>query len=131
MRNVLIATLLAGCAGSANYWVDYAPMRGTTTQSKEAATQRAVVAITDAGREIESSDAATGIVLSRWFSGDGFGGDQTRFRVRVTFADGSYEVAVLCQRQNAATPGWNDDCDPNKRPRFAVETAAKVEAALR
>ncbi len=132
MRTILLAAVLTACTGSANYWTAYHPVSGHTTQDKAGAVQHAVIAITDAGREVESSDGATGIVLSKWFSGDGFSGDDTRFRVRVVVGDdGRYDIAALCQRKSVVTSAWGDDCDADKRPRFVVETVGKVEAALR
>ena len=130
-KRLILMAALAGCAGSTNYWNPYTPVRATTTQPKAAAVQKAVVAMTDAGREIESSDGATGIVLSKWWSGDGFGGDQNRFRVRVSVDDaGGYEIAALCQTNNASNAGWSDDCDKTKRPQFVLDIVTKVDAAM-
>lgn len=133
MRNIIVAAALAltACTGSTNYWNAYTPVRAKTTQPKNAAVQRAVVAITDAGREIESSDAATGIVISKWWSGDGFGGESNRFRIRVTFDDtGAYEIVALCQGK--VSSGWEEsNCEPNKRPQFVLDTVAKVDASLK
>ena len=123
---------MIGCTGGANYWIDYRPLSGSSTKPRSDVVQKSVIAITDAGREIESSDATSGIVLSRWFGGDGFAPDDTRFRIRVSVSDtGSYDIASLCQRKSAMTSAWEDGCDPAKRPRFVVETIAKIEQALR
>lgn len=119
---------LAACTGSTNYWNAYRPVSGTTSNAN--AVQAAVVAITDAGKEVESSD--NGIVLSKWFSGDGFGGDQNRFRVRVTVNANAYEVAALCQAKKPGSGGaWSEECDATKRPQFVLDVVARIEAGLR
>lgn len=133
MRAILMAAAITGCTGSPNYWVPYTPIQASSAQPKNTAVQKAVIAVTDAGREIETSDATTGIVLTKWFSGDGFGGGETRFRIRVTFDEAAkYEIVSLCQRKSAATSAWSDGCDDEtKRPRFVVDTMTRVDAALR
>lgn len=131
MRTALIAVALAACTGSSNYWVTYQPRKGTITQPKADAVQHAVSVLTDAGKDIESSDATSGVVLSKWFTGDGIGSDSQRFRVRVTINDsGSYEVVALCQGKSPYTSAWNECEEQAKRPRFVVETVSKIEAAL-
>jgi len=129
----LAASLILGaCMGSSNYWMPYQPARGSSPQPRPTQVQRAVIAISDAGRELESTDSATGVVLTKWFSSDGFGGDQTRFRVRVIIDEqGGYDVAALCQTKNAATPGWSDECDRTKRPRFVLKLITQLDAALK
>lgn len=127
-RLVLIAALTA-CAGSPNYWNAYTPVRAQTKLDRDSATQRAVIAITDAGREVESNDA--GVILTKWFSGDGFGGGENRFRVRVIVSTGSYEVGALCQIKSPTTSAWGEGCDETKRPQFVLDTIAKIDAALR
>lgn len=133
---VLMALVLvvAACTGSSNYWVTYAPLNGKSAVPKAALVQKAVIAITDAGKEIESSDGTSGIVLSKWFQGDGMMSDDNRFRVRVTVDDtGAYTVAGLCQAKKAGSSSWEDTClegNENKRPRFVVELVAKIEASL-
>ena len=128
----MLAALL-GCTGSPNYWNAYTPMHAQMANtSRPAAVQRAVIALTDAGREIESSDVSTGIVLSRWWSGDGFGHDDTRFRVRVIFDESTgYTVEALCQRKGMTSGDFTDQCDDAKRPQFVLDVMAKVDTALR
>lgn len=124
------ALVAAACTGSKNYWHPYSPATGQTTKTNAQAVQQAVVALTDAGRDVESSDAETGIVLSKWFSGDGFGGGNNRFRIRVTIADGAYTVMAMCQAKDPMSGGWEDTCDAGKRPQFVLDAVAKVEAGL-
>jgi hypothetical protein len=131
MKKILIALTLTACAGSANYWKPYQPAHGTTTATRADAVQKATIAITDAGEEVETSDAATGIVLSKWFSGDGMMSRDTRFRIRVVIGEAGYDVAALCQRK-ANTPtsnGWGDDCG-DKRPAFVLDAMTRVQKAL-
>ncbi len=132
-RIVLALGLAAGCVNSPNYYVAYAPVTGTTTKTRPAAVQRAVIALTDAGREVESSDATTGIVLSKWFTSDAalVGGD-VRFRVRIVFDESNgFEVEALCSRKDGSA--WTEDCadSDDKRPRFVVDLVAKVAKKLR
>lgn len=131
----VVAVLVAACTGSTNYWIPYTAARGSTQLDRGPAVQAAVVAITDAGREVESSDAASGTVMSKWFSGDGFGQDLTRFRIRVTFSDGgAYEIVALCQGKDTgplSSGGWKDCEEKDKRPRFVADVLTKVEANLR
>jgi hypothetical protein len=116
----LVALLiLVSCTSSPNYWNPYTPIRAQTKLDRDAAVQRAVIAITDAGREVESS--TDGIVLSKWFAGDGFG-DGQRFRVRVVLTGSDYEIAALCQPECLET---------QKRPQFVLETMKKIDAGLR
>lgn len=126
---------LIGCVNSPNYWTTYTPRNGTSSKTKPAAIQQAVIAITDAGQEIESSDATTGIVISKWFSGDGIASNETRFRLRVTIAeDLSFQVDALCQRRETLNESkWEacDDADGAKRPRFVIDDVAKIEAAMK
>ena len=129
MRGILILTMLAGCTGSPNYWRAYTPMHGTTSAERASAVQKVTIAVTDAGKEIESSDATTGIVLTKWFSGDGFGQDQSRFRIRVVFDEAKgYDVVALCQSKDGGD--WKDGCG-DKRPQFVLDAMAKVDGALR
>lgn len=129
-RLILAAALATACTGSKNYWNPYTPIKAQTSLSKEAAIQKAVIAITDAGKEIESSDASTGIVISKWFGSPDFGANDTRFRVRVTYADSAYEIVALCQSK--ATGDWKDEgCEPAKRPQFVLDVVAKVDTALK
>lgn len=131
MRNITItALLLTACTSSPNYHVEYAPRSGTMTASKADGVQRAVIAITDAGREVESSDASSGIVLSKWFQSDsGLMGD-VRYRVRVVLGDSNYQVAALCQRKAASTSSWEGCDDTGKMPRFVVELVDRVATGL-
>lgn len=136
VRTILITAALAGCTGSPNYWVTYSAARGEVKAPRAAVIQSAVVAVTDAGREVESSDTASGIVLTKWFSGDGFGSDQNRFRIRVTVAEsGAYEVVALCQGKDTSMTNhgaWIDCTEvPNSRPRFVVDLVARVDENLR
>lgn len=135
MKRIILMAALAGCTGSANYWVHYQPTRGTTSQPKATVVQRAIVAITDVGREVETSDAASGIVISKWFSGDGFGQDTNRFRVRVTVQDdGAYEVVASCQAKDTgpmSDGGWKDNCEPTKRPAFVADVMRKIDTAMK
>lgn len=127
---LLLLTALAGCTGSPNYWNPYTPVRAKTELTRETAIQKAVIAITDAGREIESSDANTGIVISRWFGSKDFAADDTRFRVRVTYADAAYEIVALCQSK--VSGDWKDEgCEPAKRPQYVLDVVMKVDAALK
>lgn len=131
MKRLMMIAALTGCTGSTNYWNPYTPIRAQTTADRNTAVQKAVIAITDAGREIESSDATTGIVISKWWSGDGFGGENNRFRIRVTFdAQSGYEIVALCQGKIAS--GWEEsNCERDKRPQFVLDTIKRVDAALR
>jgi len=139
MRNLILMTaILTACTGSPNYHRPYTPIHATHRHSRPAAVQRAVIAITDAGREIESSDATTGIVLSKWFSGDGALAGDNRHRIRVLFDEtNGYTIEALCQSKNAdmiGGGGW-EDCPKNDgqeiRPQFVLDTVGSVNAALR
>jgi hypothetical protein len=130
MRIVAVIVMLtAGCTGSTNYWNPYTPIQAQTKLDKDAAVQKAVIAITDAGKEVESSDA--GVVLTKWFSGDGFGGDQNRFRIRVVVQQASYGIEALCQSKAGSSGAWNDNCDGSKRPQFVLDTMNRIDAALK
>ena len=133
MRTLALAMLLAiGCTGSSNYWIAYKPVAGDSTQPKATIVQRAIVALTDAGRDVETSDVTTGIVLSKWFAPDGMFSDEQRHRIRVTIDDaGHYEVVALCNRKKINGSGWEECGNPDTRPRFVVETVEKISASLR
>ena len=134
LTKTLIALLFAAaaaCTSSPNYHVNYAPQSGTTTASKPDSVQRAVIAITDAGREVESSDASTGIVLTKWFRGDGVAADQNRYRIRVVLSDTTYQVAALCQVKGAFSGAWEDCSGQDKMPRFVVELVDKIAGSLK
>ncbi len=132
MGIVLVAACLAACAGSQNYHRAYEPTEGTTKHERAKAVQKVVIAITDAGREVEESDATTGIVLSKWFSGDGFGQDQSRYRIRVVLDEASgYEIAALCQGKSSTSSAWNECEADDLRPQFVLDTMARVDEALR
>jgi hypothetical protein len=131
-RLLLVLVMIAGCTGSSNYWITYSPPHGSTSLQKGPAVQAAVVAITDVGKEVESSDAASGLVLSKWFSSDGFGGAGSRFRVRVAIGEtGSYDIVALCQSKDPMTSAWRDCEEQGKRPRFVAEVLTAVEMSLR
>lgn len=116
MRTLLILATATACTGSSNYWVTYQPRHAAKTTTA----QKAKIAITDAGREVESSDE--GVVLTKWFRGDGFPND-VQFQVRIVIAPDGYDIAALCKRDSG------DDCG-GKRPRFVLDTIAKIEAGL-
>ena len=109
------------------------PVHATTTRTRPSAVQRAVIAITDAGKEVESSDATTGIVMSKWFSPDGFGGDDNRFRIRVVFDESNgYEIEALCQLKDSMSKTWGEDgCDAKLRPQFVLDLVARIDRELR
>lgn len=132
MRTLTIpALLLTACTSSPNYHVNYAPQSGTMTASKGDGVQRAVIAITDAGKEVESSDGGSGIVLSKWFQSDGFGADDVRYRIRVVLGDASYQVAAMCQRKSAMTSSWSEDCtSDDTRPRYVVDLVNQIAVSL-
>jgi hypothetical protein len=129
---IFFSLVCVGCTGSPNYWNPYSPVNAQTKASTRGdAVQRAVIALTDAGREIESSDVETGIVLSKWYSSDGAFTSDTRFRVRVVFAEsGAYQIDALCQSK-ASGGDWKDECTEGKRPQHVIDTIAKVDLALR
>jgi hypothetical protein len=130
MRAILIsAALMAACTSSPNYHRAYTPRTVATQLDKDAATQRAVIAITDAGREVESTDA--GVVLSKWFSGEGFMSNLTQYRLRVIVAAGSYQIAALCQAHMNEGDPWKQCEDDTKRPQFILDALTKLEAALK
>ncbi|HVJ27912.1 MAG TPA: hypothetical protein VM493_10240 [Vicinamibacterales bacterium] len=128
-RILLIAATMTACTGSPNYWRTYTPIEGQTQLDERAATQRAVIAVTDTGREIESSDA--GVVLTKWFTGSGFGSDQQRFRIRVTIQPGAYEISALCQGKDSMTGAWNECEEQSKRPQFVLDTMSRIDGALK
>lgn len=135
-KSLLMTTLLAACTSSPSYWIAFTPHAGHAS-SKEAAMQKATIAITDAGREIESSDPAMGIILTKWFSGTGMVDDQNRFRIRVLVqTDGSYEISGMCQRMTIDTKHWEQPPDGHcgnegKFPRFVVELTDKLDVSMR
>ena len=122
MRKVAVLVVLASCFSAANKWAPYRPRTGTAGPD---AIKRAMIAMTDAGEEIETHEE--GLVVSKWFSGSD---PDEHFRIRVTVDEAArYEVAALCQYKDPAHGGWVD-CG-QKMPRFILDTMAKVEAALR
>ncbi len=135
----MILALVSGCTGTANYWVPYAPMRGTTTRTRPAVIQRATIAITDAGYSVESSDATAGILLSKWFHGDGFMQGENRYRLRIILDEANgYEIEAMCQTTAGSTGPFDDHKDftncgdtAGEMPRFVVDAVAKVDVALR
>jgi len=127
----LVVVLVGACVSSANVWVPYHPVIGASTQPKASVVQRAIVALTDAGRDVETSDAAAGIVLSKWFMAEGPFHDDYRYRVRITVDDGGrYEVVALCEFK-IDSPTWKSCTDRTDRPQFVVDTVVKTEASLR
>ena len=133
MLKLVIVVALAGCARPSNQLVAYTPVSGATAKSKTTAIQQAVVAITDAGQEIASSDGATGIALSKWFVPQGPGGSDMRYRVRVTVSDeNAYLIEALCQKQRMTWGEWTGcEGDEAQRPRFVVDLLAQIDAKLR
>jgi hypothetical protein len=125
MRTLLLMVALVSCDPK-NRYAAYQPVRGTTALDRDTATQRAVIAITDAGQEIETS--AAGVVLSKWFEG-GTGSGGQRFRVRVTVASTGYEVVAMCQMTDAFSGSWGD-CPGDGRPQFVVDLVGAVGKAL-
>src|SRR4051812_10478222 len=124
MTRATILIALAACTGSPNYWRTYTPASGHTSQSKASLVQKATIAIVDAGHETESSDAVTGLVVSKWFHLDGFAADQSQFRVRVSVDDsGGYQVVAQCQRKTteAFTAAAWEDCSTNDRPQIVID----------
>jgi len=137
MKRVLILMALTACTSSPNYARPYTPIQATHKHSRPSAVQKAVIALTDAGREIESSDAATGIVLSKWFEGDGALAGNYRYRIRVVLDETSgYAIEALCQAKNpeAFSGGGWIDCPKidgqDLRPQFVLDLITRVNAAL-
>lgn len=118
MKRAILIVVLAGCTGSANYWVAYRPIHGAKTTT----VQKAVIAVGDAGREVESNEA--GVVTTKGFRADAFPRD-SEFRIRIVVSEsGGYDISAMCKRDG------DGDCGDDKRPRFVLDTMAKIEAGL-
>lgn len=133
MRALMLALLVA-CAPGPSYHRPYAPISATTPHPRAVAAQKAVIAITDAGYEIESSDG--GIVLSKWFVDAGYSDvANLRFRVRVVFDEGNgYEIVSQCQ-VNTGRDAWAECGKPappeqDVRPQSVLDAMGRVNAAL-
>ena len=128
MRTVC-ALLVASCVSSSNYWIAYRPARGNV--DGDGAHRRAVLALTDMGKSIETNDAASGIVVTAWEDGrNSFGKMRVRFRVSV---DGSaYDVAAPCEQfvDGPGNDAWQP-CDEATRPRWVVEDVERIAGAIR
>ncbi|MEZ4368997.1 MAG: hypothetical protein R2939_22360 [Kofleriaceae bacterium] len=130
MNRLAIMLIVAGCTGSANYFIPYAPKSGPADEGDH---RRAVLALTDLGKTIETNDPASGIVVTAWEPGRGFGQEKTsRYRFRVSIDAGRYDVAALCQTftDTLGDDDWQNCEDVTKLPRWAVETTEKVATAL-
>jgi hypothetical protein len=129
----VLGVVSAACTSPQNLWAPYQPVVGSAGRGRSEIVQRAVVAITEAGGEIETSDGAAGVVVSKWFEASGITTDNDRFRIRVTVADdGSYELVALCEEKVPRSQPWTRCTHhPGQLPRFVLDALACLDVALR